>query len=671
MSVGLLIEESARKKSLRAKWLREIDEKSHEFRREALSSTKDKDLKQSSNDIPEDDAALLSKINPYSTLRIIRKNNKQKLRSLPDNASNDSENESSSEDSDSPRKMGGSGSRSTTPVRKSSTYRLQPPSMAVIKIGKPKRKSPKQSSLEDSKKSRSRSSTPSKSRPRTDKVNAVGLFMESYIKACKDMKIETKRDVLDILEYNAKKKLSILEMDLSYLRLKSADIDALSASFSATYKKLAEIPPTGSNQVNVIEPIDINLKSNDIDDGVCIGALLISISSVVSLNLSNNKMGPLASSNLAKSIYGYKFLNEITLCGNNIGSKSAIELMAVFTRHKVLERIDLGENDLDDSIVDSVVTLIKECPLVFLSLRFNKIGPKGMKKIIEAVQVKPSLVEVDFTDTGMGSGGKQFVEDSSNNFMRRMCIGLNDYPSSFPVKFASYLQKMKSLEVLDIRFMNIAPKAMRLILQSITSASLDTLRELILSGNLIDDKSEEILSEFIRKTRVLETLCVRACGMSFKAVSNLCNALEDNKSVKAIELSGNSVKHKNAIASVCNMIRFNSTIKVLSLMGSKIDRRTIGTIGLALQSNKRIQKLYLDGNRIGDRGVMHFSAILTGNQALRVLSLKATKISLKGFTKAVEEFEKSGVELVDLRDNGISPGHANRLPLHKIFVKLC
>lgn len=655
--------DSTLQKSLRAKWLREIDENSYEFRREALSSVNfDKDKSKTElNNIPESDTESISNINPYTTLRQCRKNNRSKTKSdVPEIEDSDSSSNESESPNNTPEK--------SSPLKKPHSCKLPPPSMAVIKISKPKRKGLKHSVSEKRSKTRAINSERNMNQ-RPEMVNSVSKFKSTYIRACQSMRIAAKEDIVEMLHVHAKNKLSILDLDLSYLNLTREDVDALASAFCETYRSINKLSKD-SVTVNMIEPRELNLKRNNIQDGICIGSLILTISTVTSLNISNNNLGP-AASGLAKTIFGYKHLTNLSICGNNIGSKAAIDLLNVFAKHKVLEKIELGENNLDETVSESVILAIRECPLIFLSLKYNKIGPKGAKKIIGALRAKPSLVEIDLTDTSLGSATKKFVELPTNYQMRRICIGLNECSPSFALNFPTYLHKIKTLEVLDVRYMNIPQKSMKDMLKALLLASVSTMRELVLSGNTIDDKTMEVLIELIKKATQLNTIGLRGCGLSSKAVLNICNALVDNRSVKVLELSGNSIKHKNSVSALCNLIRINSRIKVLSLMGTKIDRKSIGTIGLALQSSKRIQKLYLDGNRIGDRGIQEFAGCVVGNQSLRVMSIKATKVSLKGFSKALKVLEfQSRIELIDLRDNNIPPSNVHKLPASNIFVKL-
>lgn len=696
------------RKTNRAKWLREMDEQTHELRRELytvdnalLKKNNRKDIEEEEDDAH--DRELLKNINPYSTLRNQRKFNKRIIReevfikstnennnNNKDQTSNDNvmllESSSSSEEEDNVTLNHSNSSVSSIEETqngqtKRQLYKIRPPSMLFISKKQIKRKKSKDTSSgklsastssnkrdtnspKKKSSSSSRKSTPTKQRSH----NGIEIFLKHYKNACETLKISGIEEIIEVLEFFIKSKESIYNLDLAYLSLTSQDLNSITLAFNNTYNEIKNLPLSA-----MIEPRDLNLKSNLIKDGVSIVSLLKSISTVECLNITNIGLQPKASIEFGKALNDYQNLKVLILCGNSIGSKGANEILNALSRQNILEAIDLGENNLTESCSDSIVKIINMCPLKSLSLKYNKIGSKGMKKIIEAVHTSSTLEDIDFTFTGIGKLGKHLFNERSNVHMKKLCIGLNQYQGNFGQKFADHLSKMKKLEILDIRFLHVNVKSMCLILKSIVSSCIYTLSELVLSGNTIDSKTEKELVKLIGETKRLELLGLRGCGLSYHSIVNICNKIKENGTIKTLDLSGNSIKHKQAVASLCDMTRFNTSLKALSIIACKINRKSIGSFGLALQTNMKLKKVFIDGNLIGDKGLFDFSEVLTGNKTLKVLSIKSTKVTSKGIMNMLNILEKNGcaIEIIDASDNHISSSSAMKIQSSSdIFVKM-
>lgn len=699
-----IFDNSLFKRTNRAKWLREMDEQSHEMRRELYSVDhalykKNMNSKKEDAEDDVDDAhhiELLRKINPYSTLRKQRKSNKRIIRKeifvnsneekTTEKTSNEKLLESSSSEEDDNIVLNQSNSsvssnedqHKNSQARREQYNKIKPPSLLFIskkqiKDNKPKGKKSSNGKLTSSSSSngnntKKRKPASRKLTPKQKRHNGIEIFLKHYKNACEELKIDVVDEIIEALEFFIKTKESIYNLDLAYLSLSSKDLDSIALAFNKTYDEIKNIPIS-----SMLEPRDLNLKSNIINDGASIVSLLKSISTVECLNITNIRLQVKPAIEFGKALNNYSNLKVLMICGNSIGSKGAIEILNALTKHNILEVIDLGENNLNESCSDAIVKLINVCPLKSLSLKYNKIGSKGMKKIIDAVHMSSTLEEIDFTFTGMGKLGKHFIGERASVHLKKLCLGLNQYQGNFGQYFADYLSKMKILEILDIRFLHVNVKSMCLIMKSIVSTCINKLKELVLSGNTIDSKTERELCKFISETKSLELLGLRGCGLSYHSIVNICTKVKDNNTIKTLDLSGNSIKHKQAVASLCDMARFNTTLKVLSIIACKIDRKSIGSFGLALQTNMKLKKVFIDGNPIGDKGIIEFSEVLTGNKTLKVLSIKSVKISSKGLMNMLNILNKNGcsIEIIDASDNHISSSSSVKIQSStEIFVKM-
>lgn len=481
-------------------------------------------------------------------------------------------------------------------------------------------------------------------------VNGVELFLEKYMTECKNSKVTPISDFVNVLKYYARKRLSLEELDLSNMELTYKDVVVLSNTFRVM---LHAIQKQGKDilLINSIEPRRVNLSSNLIKEGKCIVGLLCEIGCVESLNMGNSALlGTRGATDFSEAMVNYKNLSSLSLYGNFIGVKACNELLNTLSEFGEIEQLDLGKNNLTESCAPFIANLIMKCPIVGLSLRMNPIGSNGMSKIVEAMQTNEYLTDIDFTDTHMGSAGIKLLKLLQDNpSVKRLCIGLNEYAYSFPEHLKNAVASFRYIEVLDIRSVNVP--CLRHLMSALMTSSTKSLRELILSGNVVNHVEAESITAFLGCCKRLETLGIRNCHLKTGSLIMLCNAIKENRILRALDISYNSMKNKRSFAALCDMIRFNQRLSLLSIAGMHIDRKTMASFGFALQTNKSLIKVYIDENKIGDKALLEFGESLLGNKTIKIVSLKTTRISEKGVKDFLKAVDSTGIEAIDIRDN--------------------
>jgi Ran GTPase-activating protein (RanGAP) involved in mRNA processing and transport len=101
------------------------------------------------------------------------------------------------------------------------------------------------------------------------------------------------------------------------------------------------------------------------------------------------------------------------------------------------------------------------------------------------------------------------------------------------------LQKMHDLETLDVSSMHLAGNDMQLLMQA--TGSMPKLKILDISGNVLDQKSAETLSESLQEHYSVTELRANKCSIDDEAFGGLCKHLS-NTSLVNLFLSGNKIK---------------------------------------------------------------------------------------------------------------------------------
>ncbi|XP_061230768.1 leucine-rich repeat-containing protein 34 isoform X2 [Neopsephotus bourkii] len=203
----------------------------------------------------------------------------------------------------------------------------------------------------------------------------------------------------------------------------------------------------------------------------------------------------------------------------------------------------------------------------------------------------------------------------------------------------------------------------------------ETLLHMRMTGNKIGEKSGMFFASMLQINPTLEKLDLGDCDIGVQCLIATASALNQNKSVKAINLNhpllfsqeeettvhlalmlkNNSslvelhlCKHemKNfGVERLCEALYENSSLRYLDLARNKITSEGVKFLGKLLKWNQTLQILDLNANRLEDDGAIYLSeALALYNRTLQVLSVVSNNISGKGLV-ALSEAMKTNTEL--------------------------
>eukprot|EP00163_Fabomonas_tropica_P006192 TRINITY_DN15788_c0_g1_i1.p1 TRINITY_DN15788_c0_g1~~TRINITY_DN15788_c0_g1_i1.p1 ORF type:complete len:591 (+),score=137.89 TRINITY_DN15788_c0_g1_i1:1437-3209(+) len=182
----------------------------------------------------------------------------------------------------------------------------------------------------------------------------------------------------------------------------------------------------------------LDLSDNEIEwkGGGMIGQAMALNSSLHTLILSNNKIGNLASIELATSLKGQPTLRTLHMSNCFLTSDSTDEW--TFTLNKDgtgLSRLDFSNNELgDQGGVDFARGIQHAVSLTYLDLSNTTILDRGGIALAKALKVAPSLHTLKFKENPMGDqAGQTFLDSIKNNpNLRLIDFGFNGF--SFGLK---------------------------------------------------------------------------------------------------------------------------------------------------------------------------------------------------------------------------------------------
>ncbi|XP_065530670.1 leucine-rich repeat-containing protein 34 isoform X1 [Lathamus discolor] len=238
---------------------------------------------------------------------------------------------------------------------------------------------------------------------------------------------------------------------------------------------------------------------------------------------------------------------------------------------------------------------------------------------------------------------------------------------------ATFLQENSSLRYLNLMFNNIGTSGAELIAKALHGNK--TLLHMRMTGNKIGEKGGMFFASMLQINSTLEKLDLGDCDIGVQCLIATASALNQNKSVKAINLNrpllfsqeeettvhlalmlkNNSslvelhlCKHemKNfGVERLCEALYENSSLRYLDLACNKITSDGVKFLGKLLKWNQTLQILGLNANRIEDDGAIYLSeALALYNRTLKALSIASNNVSGKGLV-ALSDAMKTNTEL--------------------------
>ena len=258
----------------------------------------------------------------------------------------------------------------------------------------------------------------------------------------------------------------------------------------------------------------------------------------------------------------------------------------------------------------------------YLDLSRTNLDRRGCELLAEGVQRMPCLEELNLDwNKGFGSGAAVLLVSSLLDIKLRVLeiyrTGIND--PDFDC-LARYIHSTTSLEELGIGENEISVESIDSLCRALSANS--SMRKLDMSGCHLTSSHCVCLGQLLRHPIhcQIEELDLIECGLTSDGVGEVVGGLSDNHSLRELVLSGNLIGSEGAVA-IATMLKTNSSLERLSLAGCGIGSSGGVELGAALERNKTLRYLDLSENELEDNGVRGLSAGLENNSSLEELRL--------------------------------------------------
>ncbi|CAF1531985.1 unnamed protein product [Rotaria sordida] len=189
-----------------------------------------------------------------------------------------------------------------------------------------------------------------------------------------------------------------------------------------------------------------------------------------------------------------------------------------------------------------------------------------------------------------------------------------------------------------------------------------TLKTLDLSHNQTGDEGAQHLGKVLEQNKTLTTLNLRSNKISHEGARHLSKGLEQNRTLTTLDLSYNHIGHQG-IQHLSKALEQNQTVTTLTLYQAEIGDEGAQHLGKALEQNKQtLNTMDLSHNQIGDEGAQHLGKALEKNQTLTTLDLSRNQIDDEGVQHIGKALEQNqALTTLDLNCNQIGTQGAQYL----------
>jgi len=336
------------------------------------------------------------------------------------------------------------------------------------------------------------------------------------------------------------------------------------------------------------------LANNNLQNGVAvIASALCRIASLTSLNLSNNNMTEEAAEHLALAIVSNKSVEELRLGGNNLKTNGIIKIAQHLQGITSLTVLDFSDNQITEGAATSISLFISSSPnLEHLYLGNNKLG-KGLVNVVAALKSISKLKILDLND--------------------------NDMPVDVATELASAIVYNSSLKNLRLRGSRLGSFGIATIATALSDIS--TLKLLDVRDSLITEEVADILSSVLKCNTSIEVLYLGNNKLGAAALK-IVKALKYTSSLKKLDLDNNSVS--GIIADELAVVIERNSLQRLWLANNDF-RSCASKILHSLSNITSLTELDLSGNDMPKDIATLLASAIASNFSLEVLRLNNNK----------------------------------------------
>lgn len=256
-----------------------------------------------------------------------------------------------------------------------------------------------------------------------------------------------------------------------------------------------------------------------------------------SLDLSYNRLGPLAADLIASLFRRAPRLLSLALGENILGDEFAVALSTNFKSAPQLEQLDLGSNDIHGAGVEALMSQMEALPrLTYLSLRDNPLKRNGASAVARHLHRAPFLTQLFIESTECGPDGIAEIAAQLAKVpaLTHLGIASNGCGDQGIGAIAQNLSSVCCLSSLNTRNNSIGDEGAAELAEHFNS--IPRLTRLDVSSNQIGDVGLAAVAQHLSELPVLEELF-----LAHNRLRILDESLGSHPSLRRLAVDGNSL----------------------------------------------------------------------------------------------------------------------------------
>lgn len=329
---------------------------------------------------------------------------------------------------------------------------------------------------------------------------------------------------------------------------------------------------------------------------------LRSNSSLRVLDLQFCNLGDKAPSYIACALLRNRYLTSLNLGGVGFQVPALHKLCSGLVANSTLKSLNISDNDLGPAGAQLLASVINRCQLEKLDISDNRIKNQGMRLIGNALATNSRLIMLVLDSNRIQAEGLQPLckaLSSKSTALEYLSLWDNPIGNSGAKMLGQCLAKNTSMVTLNLNFSDIGDvgdlaKGLRIN---------TTLTKLTLRHCPIRNPGAMALAVVLKTNHTLQHLDLEFCDITAPGSAALGEALVGNETLRTLDLKGNAIGDIGAECLARGLTR-NKSLVHLDLRADRRSKETIGIIGAVclaktLKINRTLKVLKLEGNSVG------------------------------------------------------------------------
>ena len=370
----------------------------------------------------------------------------------------------------------------------------------------------------------------------------------------------------------------------------------------------------------------------------------INADGMTKLNLSGQKIGPAAVSEIAIAVEANTSIVSLVLNSNVVQDSGALALASMLYKNTTLEELILGNNEITDKGANEILDAVERSStnLKKLGMQYNELTPAAetrLRTVMETKAGKPSrddLLEAASNSTWSWKIDNRRIQ---RELMKDSLLVLKlnnqkiDVEGAFVI--AECLSQNTSLQYLFLATNQIGRQGAQAIFSSIDANEKSGLTLLDLKWNGIDSHG---VTNALNINRTLETLTLAGNEIGDIGISGLVNTSgRAGCTLVELDLSNNLLSNEGCAKGLAPWLESNLTCKRLNLSTNRVGDFGASSIADALVLNWRkafggdcgipLEHLDLAFNLVGPKGGEALKVALEKAKYLKYVDLRHNKMT--------------------------------------------